>query len=62
MDCYNKSRTKNIPTKDELFALLSNNSFLAVGKMFNVSDNAVRKWCDNYNIPRYSKYYRSAIC
>lgn len=62
MDCYNKSRTKNIPTKDELFALLSNNSFLAVGKMFNVSDNAVRKWCDNYNIPRYSKYYRSAMC
>lgn len=62
MDCYNKSRTKNIPTKDELFALLSNNSFLAVGKMFNVSDNAVRKWCDNYNIPRYSKYYRSVMC
>ena len=27
-------------------------SFTAIGKKYNVSDNAVRKWCDKYNLPR----------
>lgn len=62
MDCYNKSRTKNIPTKEVLFSLLLKNSFLAVGKMFGVSDNTVRKWCESYGIPKNSKFYRSAVC
>lgn len=31
-DCYNKSRTKGIPEKNELFSLLLNNSFIHVGK------------------------------
>ena len=28
-----------------------NSSFVAVGREYNVSDNAIRKWCKNYNIP-----------
>lgn len=58
-DCYNKQKTEYIPDKEELFDLLLHNSFVKVGKMYNVSDNAVRKWCDKYNIPRHSSYYRS---
>lgn len=58
-DCYNKKKTEYIPNKEELFNLLSHNSFVGVAKMYNVSDNAVRKWCDKYNIPRHSSYYRS---
>ena len=58
--CFNKS-AKTIPpvSKDELFELLCNNSFVKVGKMYNVTDNAVRKWCDKYNIPIKSNYYKN---
>lgn len=42
------------PSREELKELIRNNSFLALGKQFNVSDNAVRKWCKNYNLPYQS--------
>ena len=32
-------------SKEELEALLTNNSFVSVGKMFGVSDTAIRKRC-----------------
>jgi group I intron endonuclease len=57
--CYNESITQYMPSKDELVNLLTKNSFLSVGKLFGVSDNAVRKWCDKYNIPRHASYYRN---
>lgn len=61
VDCYKKEihKISKIPNKEELYQLLLTNSFITVGKMFGVSDNAVRKWCDTYSIPRHSKYYRS---
>ena len=53
---------KEIPiSKDDLYKLLCNNSFVIVGKMFNVSDNTIRKWCDRYNISRHSDYYRNLV-
>lgn len=59
--CFHKSQRKvvNRPSKEALYDLLLKYSFLYVGKMFDVSDNAVRKWCKLYNIPKESKYYRS---
>jgi HNH endonuclease len=39
------------PTKEVLINLLKQHSFLAIGAMYNVSDNAVRKWCKTYDIP-----------
>lgn len=45
------------PDKDELYELLNRNSFTAVGRMFGVSDNAIRKWCRSYGIPQKSTYY-----
>lgn len=48
-------------TKDELLDLLYKNSFAAVGRMFGVSDNAVRAWCEKYDIPKHSSYYRKLI-
>ena len=27
-------------------------SFTAIGRKYNVSDNAIRKWCDSYELPR----------
>ena len=29
--------------------------FTEIGKNYGVSDNAIRKWCDNYNLPRLVK-------
>ena len=40
------------PSRDELKKLIRNTSFVSIGKMYNVTDNAVRKWCDFYKLPR----------
>lgn len=58
-ECYIEQRRVNIPDKHTLFNLLLDNSFEYVASKYGVSSNAVRKWCDIYNIPRHSKYYRS---
>ena len=58
-ECYNKSNRKvNRPSKEYLYSLLNKNSFEAVGEMYNVSSNSIRKWCDSYGIPRNSSYYK----
>lgn len=44
--------------KDELYNTLKNNSFVAVGSMYGVTDNTIRKWCDKLGIPSKSSYYR----
>lgn len=51
VECRNKENAKNIPPKEELYNLLSDNSMCAIGRMYGVSDNAVRKWCKKYNLP-----------
>ena len=53
---YNKKVEK--PSKEELIRLLKQYNFVKVGKMYGVSDNAVRKWCDTYNISRKAKDYK----
>lgn len=58
-ECYNKEKTKNIPDRDTLYNLLLQESFVGVAKLYDVSDNAVRKWCKKYKIPSNSYYYRN---
>lgn len=38
------------PTKNELKQLLETENFTKIGRMFKVSDNAVRKWAKKYNL------------
>lgn len=38
-------------TRDELKDLIRVCSFTKIGETFNVSDNAIRKWCIKYNLP-----------
>lgn len=38
------------PSREELALLLRENSFLALGRMFGVSDNAIRKWARGYDL------------
>ena len=44
--CHNISRRKIKirPNKENLVEELKNSSYLAVGKKYGVSDNAIRKW------------------
>ena len=59
-DCVGMSSrvVRDRPSKDELYELLCDNSFLEVGRRYEVSDNAIRKWCKSYGIPYKAKYYR----
>ncbi len=51
VDCSRlSSRKVKRPTKEELQELINNNSWLSIGRMFGVSDNAIRKWARSYNL------------
>lgn len=58
--CYkiDKQKTER-PDRETLKELIRTTSFLQIGKDYNVSDNAIRKWCDNYNLPRTKKEINS---
>ena len=50
--CHDKhQRVVNRPTREELKVLIRNFTFVALGKKYGVSDNAIRKWCKQYNLP-----------
>lgn len=52
-ECYAKFMRKTIwPTRKELKELIRSNSFESLGRQFGVDGNAIRKWCDKYNLPR----------
>lgn len=46
-----QKRVAERPDRDTLKNLIRTTSFLQIGKKYNVSDNAVRKWCIAYNLP-----------
>jgi hypothetical protein len=39
------------PTKQELLNLIKSKTFVDIGKIYNVSDNAIRNWCKSYDLP-----------
>lgn len=43
------------PSRDELLELVKSKPFTKIGEMFGVSDNAIRKWCDSYGLPKTKK-------
>ena len=53
--CNGKYQQNEIPiSREELKQLLRTTPFTKIGAQYNVSDNAIRKWCDKYNLPRKS--------
>lgn len=62
VNCENKNRktllfddNNNLvgrPTREELKKMIRIIPFTQIANHYNVSDNAIRKWCDNYNLPR----------
>lgn len=56
VECCKLNNRKTIrPNKEELEVLIKENSFVKLGEMFGVSDNAIRKWCKNYGLPYKKK-------
>lgn len=61
--CPNCSRKRNgllkrkvvRPDRDKLKSLIRSMPFVQIGKEFEVTDNAIRKWCDEYSLPRTKK-------
>ena len=61
VECYRiKSRKVPRPEPKDLqdYLFLIKGNFSQAANHFGVSDNAVRKWCKNYNIPYHSKDYK----
>lgn len=59
-DCYNKSRQIcKRPDREELKEMIRNESFVSLGKKFNVSDKAIVKWCIIMNLPSKKKEINS---
>ncbi len=55
LSCRNKEKSKNIPERNELKSLIRIKPFTQIGAQFGVTDNAIRKWCDKYKLPRRSR-------
>lgn len=49
--CYLKYIDSTLPDEETLKGLICNFSFVKIGRLYNVTDNAVRKWCKKYNLP-----------
>ena len=47
-----QQRTVERPSRKELKQLIRTKPFTQIGKMYGVSDNAIRKWCDFEKLPR----------
>lgn len=52
-------RVTERPNREELKFLIRNYPFTKIGKMYGVSDNAIRKWCESEKLPRKSKEIKS---
>lgn len=46
-----KRRTTERPDRTTLKELIRNKPMLEIGRMYNVSDQAIRKWCKSENLP-----------
>lgn len=52
-ECAQKAQRRvKRPSRDEFKQLIRTTPFTTIGKQFGVSDTAIRKWCDSYNLPR----------
>lgn len=59
-ECYKEELKEEVLiSREELKNLIRIKPFTQIGKQFNVSDNAIRKWCDKYNLPRTKKEINS---
>ena len=60
LNCYLKDKSKHLPSAEELKEklIVYNGNFVQVAKLYNVTDNAIRKWCKKYNMPYHTNDYK----
>ena len=52
VECAIKAQQKvERPDREQLKKLLKTKNFTAIGNMYGVTDNTIRKWCKTYNLP-----------
>lgn len=66
INCYKKyikstSKSDIKPDKDVLKLLLEQHSYEAIGRMYNVTGKAVRKWADSYNLVKSRPIDRTGV-
>ena len=49
-----ENRNPLIEKKEKLKKMIRTMTFVKIGEMYGVSDNAIRKWCDKFSLPRKS--------
>ena len=50
--CIGKNNGKGCPiSREELKSLIRTKAFVSIGKDFNVTDSAIRKWCKKMQLP-----------
>lgn len=53
VECYKKHQhPMDMPTREELKELIRTMTFIKIGEKYGRTDNAIRKWCDYYSLPR----------
>ncbi len=50
INCYNKYRARNVPSREELEKGVYNFSMVKLSKLYSVCDKNIAKWCDKYGI------------
>jgi len=50
--CFLRRKVLNRPHREDLKCLIRTCPFVRIASMYGVSDNAVRRWCDQENLPR----------
>lgn len=54
--CASEAHSHNICKEDLLKHIIElNGNFTQIGKVYGITDNAVRKWCDKFGFPRHKK-------
>lgn len=58
--CYKNIRKANIPPEEELKKLLKTKNYSQIGRIYNVSANAVKKWAKSYGLYQSKKRFEIA--
>ena len=63
-ECHIKNKVlehqKELPiTRKELKELIRTKSFLEIGRIYNITDNGIRRWCDSFKLPRTKREINS---
>lgn len=54
-----QQKNSNLPNREELKGMIRTMSFVSIGEKYNVTDNAVRRWCQSRNLPYRKKDIKS---